>query len=228
MFRSLDSGIWVDSPEHFVPEPQNTVCITGHRAKSIIPYNNDPDYLKVTAAGIRYLLNRYIDMAFEAGFTTFLDGLATGTDLWAAAHLINMKKAGLDIRLIGVMPFRKHALFFRKKDQLLLAETERFCDVLISTCQEPEMIYTRHGASKMLYRDRNFFMADNSSTAIAFFNKDSWHTGTGQTISRMKNSGKRIISFDCSDIHRIMDTTGSDTDALYEHIQALPNVFNSL
>ena len=72
MFRSLNSGIWVSSPEQFIPEPQKTVCITGHRAKSIIPYDNDPSYLKVTAAGVRYLLNRYIDMAFDAGYSTFL------------------------------------------------------------------------------------------------------------------------------------------------------------
>lgn len=227
MFRSLNSGIWVSSPEQFIPEPQKTVCITGHRAKSIIPYDNDPSYLKVTAAGVRYLLNRYIDMAFDAGYTTFFDGLATGTDLWAAAHLMNMKRSGKEIRIIGVMPFRKHALYFREKDLAVLAETERSCDVLLCTCSDPDMVYMKSGFAKNLYRDRNFFMADNSSTAIAFFNKDAWRTGTGQTISRMKSNNCRIASFDCEDVHKIIDITGNDVNALREYINEMPNIFTS-
>ncbi len=226
MLRSLTSGIWLTSPEHFIPQPEKTVCITGHRIKSIIPYRNDDSFLELTVTGIQFMLCRYIDMAIEAGYTSFIDGLSTGTDLWAAQYLSRLKNNGADIRLIGAMPYRRHAERFRPVEQEILRKVELSCDAVICTSPDPDIVYSKSGAGKELYRTRNYFMADCSSAAIAYYNHSEYRSGTHQTVAYLNSCGKQVAEFSSDDLYRIIDEAGTDTAAVRQRISLLPNPFS--
>jgi uncharacterized phage-like protein YoqJ len=222
---SLVSGSSITAAEDFTPHPENSICITGHRAKGIKPYRRKPEYQRLTASAVQFMLFRYIDMACEAGFTTFFDGLAPGTDLWAAQYILRKKSQGRNIQLIGVMPFLRHADLFPRQERSLLAEIERGCDQLVITCSDPELVYDKRGAGSGLYRDRNYFMADNSSAVIAFLNRDARFSGTQQTVNRAERSDKRILRFGCDDIHDIIDQTGTQLPDICREIACIPNFF---
>ncbi|MBR4627054.1 MAG: DUF1273 family protein [Ruminococcus sp.] len=226
MLRSLSSGRTITAPEQFVPVPEKTVCITGHREKYIQPYAGDPDMFGQTVCCVRMLLGRYIDLAYEAGCTFFMDGLALGTDLWAASHILRRKKEGWDIHLIGVMPFLHHADYFPEREKAFLAEAERFCDSLICTESDPGTVYTRQGSGSTLYRRRNCFMADCSSTGIAFLNSDARRSGTGQTVAYLRSQGKPAAVFGCDEVHRLMKLSGGGKAEFSRYIADIPDPFS--
>lgn len=225
MLRSLTSGIWLTPPEHFIPQPDKTVCITGHRIKSVIPYRNDNTFLELTVTGIQLMLCRYIDLAVEAGYTCFIDGLSTGTDLWAAQYIIRLKNSGTDIKLIGAMPYLRHAERFRPVELGILRNVEMYCDTLTCTNPDPDIVYSKNGAGKELYRTRNYFMADCSSAAIAYYNHSEYRSGTHQTVAYLNNSGKRVAEFSNDDLWRIIDEAGTDIGSVRQRISLLPNPF---
>jgi len=226
MLRSLNSDIWITNPEEYIPRTDRTVCITGHRAKGVIPFRNDPAMFRRTVCCVRMMLGRYIDLAYEAGYTDFMDGLASGTDLWAAKHIIRRKSEGWDIRLIGVMPYLRHAEYFSPQDREALREAELSCDTLICTGSNPDIIYSHTGEGSSLYRDRNYYMADSSSVGIAFFNSDSRRSGTGQTVARLRSQGKDAAVFSSEDAHLIMEKAGCDTTEFSRYIAEIPDPFS--
>lgn len=228
MPRSLTSGIWLTSPEHFIPQPEKTVCLTGHRIKSVVPYRNDSAFLELTVTGIQLLLCRYIDMAIEAGYTSFIDGLSTGADLWAAQYISRLKNNGADLKLIGAMPYLRHAERFRPVEQEILRKVELSCDTVVCTASAPDIVYSKNGAGKELYRTRNYFMADCSSAGIAYYNHSEFRSGTHQTVAYLNNSGKQVAEFCNEDLYRIIDEAGTDTAAVRQRISLLPSVFGPL
>ena len=226
MLMSLNSGIWITSPEDYIPRTEKTVCITGHRAKNVVPFRGDPSQFRQTVCCVRMILGRYIDLAYRSGYTDFMDGLASGTDLWAAKHIMRRKKEGWNIRLIGVMPYLRHAEFFSRQDKETLTEAELACDVLICTESDPDMTYSHTGEGSSLYRIRNYYMADRSAVGIAFFNSDSRRSGTGQTVARLRSQGKDTAVFGCEDAHRIMERAGADITKFSRYIADIPDPFS--
>ena len=81
MLFSLDSGVPVLPAQDFSGDIDTTVCFTGHRETSVIPYRNEPIYRSITLRTVQLMLCRYIDMAVESGYRSFISGLAVGTDL---------------------------------------------------------------------------------------------------------------------------------------------------
>lgn len=225
MLRSLVSGLPVSVPEDFTPEPERTICITGHRAKYITPLNGDSSLLPLTVKCVYLMLCRYIDLAAAAGYDTFMDGLATGTDLWAARHIVNRKKSGQALRLNGVMPFLRHADRISGSERELLRDVELNCDDLICTSSDPFIVYSGTGPGKNLYRTRNYFMSDCSSAAIAFLDDDKRRSGTGQTVAYLTSQGKPAAVFGNSDIHRLMLESGGEQAAFEELLGAIPDPF---
>lgn len=226
MLRSLNSGIWTASPEEFIPRTDRTVCITGHRKKGVIPFRGDPALFRQTVCCVRMMLGRYIDLAYKAGYTDFMDGLASGTDLWVAKHILLRKREGWDIRLIGVMPYLRHAEYFSRQDKAALTETELSCDALICTNSDPDIIYSHTGEGSALYRDRNYYMADSSSVGIAFLNSDSRRSGTGQTVARLLSQGKDAAIFGSEEAHLIMEKADCDTTVFSRYIAEIPDPFS--
>ncbi len=228
MFASLDSGILLKSPENAEIYPERTVCITGHREKIIIPYRNDENYSHLTRAVVRMILYRYIDMAVEKGYTDFFSGLADGTDLWAAEYIILKRNAGSSIRLIGAMPYLKHALYYSQYTKNLLCRVEKEADMVLLLNDKPEIMYShrkKDGKSNELYKLRNYYMVDNSSAVLGFFDSQTRFTGTSQTVSYAERNGKKVRCFGLDKVYSIIDEAGGDFQKIGEIIKLLENVF---
>lgn len=224
LLHSLNSDMPVITADKFVPGIlSHTVCITGHREKSISAYGGNPVYKDMTVSAVKLMLCRYIDMAVERGYTDFFSGLAIGTDLWAAEYILKKKKSNNSLRLIGVMPFLRHAEFFPKPYKELLTETEKQADVLLTVNSDPEITYSHSSA---LYKDRNYFMVENSSAVIAFLNSGSFASGTAQTVNYANRRGRKVCRFGIDDIYRIIDKTGPDIRKIGKEIQFLDNEFD--
>ena len=56
-------------------------CFTGHRQEK----------LSLSEAEVKTLLEKAIDMAIQNGFTTFITGMASGVDIWAAEIVLERR-----------------------------------------------------------------------------------------------------------------------------------------
>ena len=224
MFYSNVTGLPVYSALEVCIRRDTAVCVTGHREKFIAPYRGDPDMAEITRTAVKLMLKRYIDIVMDKGYTTLLSGLAEGTDLWAADHVIARKRFASDCNLIGIIPYLKHANGFNAENMELLNRVERYADLLITTCDNRNMIYGKKGvtnADPNVYRDRNFFMVDNSSAVIAFYNEKLAHSGTGQTVRYAEHRDKPIFSFSINDVYKVIDSAGTDKAAIFEALKSI-------
>lgn len=198
-FYSLTSGVALSTPESFNNNKNTTICISGHREKSIIPYQKSYIYRETTVQTVKSLLARYLDLAYLNGYDTFISGLAAGADLWGAEHIVKRRRQGLDIKFIGIIPYLRHADNFSKQYIDILYNVEKNADELILMSQNPNVIYKscpkNENESKTLYRDRNYFMVDHSSAIIAFFNDGNYYSGTAQTINYAVKNHLNICKF---------------------------------
>lgn len=223
MFYSNMTGLPVYSALEICIRRDTAVCVTGHREKLIAPYRNDPCMMEITCTAVKLMLERYIDIVMDKGYTTLISGLAEGADLWAADYVIARKRFASECKLIGIMPYLRHADGFSAKNTELLKHVERHADLLITTCDNRNMIYGKKGgfnADPHVYRDRNFFMVDNSSAVIAFYS-ESAHSGTGQTVRYAEHRGKPIFSFGLKDVYNVIDSAGTEKAALIETIKSI-------
>lgn len=228
MLTSLISGEPVQTADRLAVDASRTVCISGHREKSITPYNGNPVYQNITVSAVRLMLERYIDMAAERGYVSFISGLATGADLWAADYIIRKRRQNSSIRLIGAMPYLRHAERFSAADKRLLAMVEHEADQLITVDPDPNIVYSKtHGrGSPDLYRNRNYYMVDNSSAVIAFFNSGETYSGTAQTLNYANRRSRQVCRFGLEDVFRIIDSSGTDLRNIARTLSFLDNVFD--
>lgn len=223
MFNSNTTGFPVYSASEVIIHREKAVCITGHRAKLIVPYRNNSENLTITIDAVRMMLERYIDIVMQSGYNTLISGLAEGTDLWAAAHLLKRKRI-LNDNLIGVMPFLRHAEHFGKESLELLYCAERYADLLVTTSDDPFITYGKsgsHGNSSLLYQKRNYYMVDNSSVVIAFFCRGNYRSGTWQTMKYAEKKERKVFSFGLEEVYRILDSVGTDRRDVYDEVQKI-------
>ena len=229
MLFSLDSGVPVLPAQDFSGDIDTTVCFTGHRETSVIPYRNEPIYRSITLRTVQLMLCRYIDMAVESGYRSFISGLAVGTDLWAAKYILAKKRSDSSIRLIVVMPYLRHAERFAPQYRETLADVEKGADVLLTTNTEPDVIYGKKGSgentSPDVYRERNYFMVDNASAVISYFNEGSFKSGTYQTLNYATRQGRTIRRFGLEDAYALIDECGPDIESIRRRLVFMENVF---
>ncbi len=209
MIKSLTGGRELILPEQLHTDKATTVCFTGHREKSIPPYNNLYQNRDITFLALKIMLSRYIDIAIEDGYKSFISGFAEGVDLWAASYIIEKKKSGADISLIGAIPYLHHADRFSSHYHELLKYAEQHADAVVLTNPNPDIIYStspkNQNQSKNLYRDRNYFMVDNSSALIAFMNENTKWSGTFQTINYARKNELQLSCFGLEDIYELLE-----------------------
>lgn len=217
---SLDSGMTVHTAEGFEPIRSQTLCFTGHRQSKITAYRNDRRFERLTLMTVRLMLNRYIDIAAEEGYRTFISGLAEGIDLWAADYVIKKREFDPDIKLVGAMPFLKHGFRHSPLWKKSLAAIETNADYLLTVNPDPDAMYSYHGNREMknVYRTRNCFMVDKSSAVIAYCDKDQLYTGTRQTINYAYRTGRKVYCFGPKDVFRIIDRVGPDIRSIGSEI----------
>lgn len=148
-------------------------CFTGHR----------PEKLSYSENEIKCLLEKTIDRAIKAGYTTFISGMARGTDIWAAEILLQKKKQNKNLKLICAVP---HPGFEKGRTPV---EIKRYQDIL----QQADEIKTVSDCYfKACYQKRNEFMVDRSALVIAVWN--GMPSGTKNTIDYAKRQGVAVVN----------------------------------
>lgn len=225
MLCSFDSGMPVKPAKRLKINTAAAVCVTGHRENGVFNYRDDPEMREITVATVRMMLSRYIDAAMDEGYGIFINGLAMGTDLWAADYICKKKNTPPYPQLIGVMPFLKHSQNFTGYYKRVLRHAEENADILATTNSDPDMVYGHSVipgvCSPDLYKKRNYFMVDSSSAVIAFYNSSLNRSGTAQTVNYAKRCGKRVYGFDMDDVFEVMDSVPLTIPALQDHIKSI-------
>jgi len=145
------------------PEEKRKVrcCFTGHRPQKLTRPIDD----------IKVDLENEILAAVKDGYTTFITGMACGTDIWAGNIVVRLKDRFPDLKLIAAVPFpgfeKAWEPEWRERYKKLLASA----DLVKTICPE---------YSEAAYLLRNQWMVDRSSKCIAVYNGTAG--GTRNTI----------------------------------------------
>lgn len=148
-------------------------CFTGHC----------PEKLKYSEEEIKPLLADAIDRAIADGYTTFITGMAPGTDIWAAELVLEKKKQNGELCLICAVP---HPGFGRRKSA---REAERYSSI-IRHADSILTICSRY--SSACYQRRNKFMVDMPRLVIAVWSGAP--SGTKNTVHYAAARGARTVN----------------------------------
>lgn len=136
-------------------------CFTGHR----------PEKLRRPVNDIKVDLENEIMKAVKEGYTTFITGMACGTDIWAGNIVARLKDRFPGLKLIAAVPFPQFpdgwAPEWREKYTALL--------------ERADFVKTIAGEySPGAYQQRNEWMVDHSNRVIAVY--DGKAGGTRDTL----------------------------------------------
>ena len=147
-------------------------CFTGHR----------PEKLSIPENRLAPLLEDEIRKAIGNGFTTYITGMAKGTDLVAGEIVLRLREQDDRLKLICALPHPGFGLHWGG------GWTERFQRVQaaadLARCVCP-------GFSYASYQIRNEWMVRHSSLVIAVFNGEAG--GTKNTLDYAKRQGVPCI-----------------------------------
>lgn len=143
-------------------------CFTGHR----------PEKLKISEERLTLLLEEKIRNAIAGGFTTYITGMARGTDIVAGEIVLRLREQDNRIKLICALPHPGFGLHWSG------GWTERFQKVLAAADLTKTICPTFSYAS---YQIRNEWMVDHSSLVIGVFNGK--RGGTRNTIDYAERVG---------------------------------------
>lgn len=136
-------------------------CFTGHR----------PEKLTVSEERLAALLEIEIRKAIDQKFTTFITGMAKGTDLIAAEIVLRLREEKPRLRLVAALPYPNFGQRWGG------GWSERFQRVLSAADQIECVCPCSSWAS---YQLRNEWMVSHSALVIAAFNGESG--GTKNTL----------------------------------------------
>lgn len=146
-------------------------CFTGHR----------PQKLTRSEAAIRRDLERAIVEAIEAGYTTFITGMAYGVDVWAGELVVRLREDNPELHLIAAVPFKGFESRWSREWK------ERYTDLLGKIDLVRYICLSYHAGA---YQRRNEWMVDHSALVIAVFNGEK--SGTKNTIDYAARCGVQV------------------------------------
>lgn len=154
-----------------IEKKKRRCCFTGHR----------PEKMNIDKSELCKALESAIDKAISDGFYTFISGMSRGTDLWAAAIVLDRRKVNPEIHLICAIPHPGFEYHWNSEWQHLyhnvVAEADLICTI--------SPTYSRG-----CYQTRNCWMVDHSSLVIAAYNGSKG--GTQNTIRYAEQQGVSI------------------------------------
>lgn len=150
---------------------ERTCCFTGHR----------PGKLKTDKQEVITWLKSEIDIAVDAGYTTFISGMQRGVDIWAAEYVLELKKNNSDLLLVAASAFPGMEAMWTQKwiDQYDAIRLR--ADATLFVCNVP---------SVDAFFQRNNWMVDHASLLVAVYNNIPG--GTKATIDYAKLQRLRI------------------------------------
>jgi uncharacterized phage-like protein YoqJ len=151
-----------------------SVSFTGHRPNKLGGYNENNPIMRKVKRDLDDLINR----AINAGYFTFISGMALGVDIIAAEIVLKYKKADDRVKLIAAIPFEGQEGNWPTQSQ------ERWKRVIEQTDEIVHVCEPGYAAWKM--QKRNQWMVDNSSVVIAVW--DGTKGGTGNCVNYAKKA----------------------------------------
>lgn len=145
---------------------KKSCCFTGHR----------PEKLDISIEELEARLKTAIDEAVKDGFTTFITGMAPGTDLIAGKAVLDLNNP--DIKLICAVPFPKHI-------QPLSDDWKEIYRCLLENATEVHYVSDEY--SRQCFQLRDEWMVDRSDMVIAVYN--GTRGGTRNTILYANKKG---------------------------------------
>jgi len=150
-------------------------CFTGHR----------PEKLTASERDIKRALEKEIRQAIADDMTVFISGMARGVDIWAAEIVLELRKAGMPLRLICASPYegfeKSWSAEWQQRYNTILAEA----DLVRFICK---------GYSRACFQIRNEWMVDHSNRVIAVYNGEKG--GTNNTIEYANRHGVLVVSME--------------------------------
>ena len=143
-------------------------CFTGHR----------PEKLKIPEDRLALLLEGEVKKAIASGFTTYITGMAKGTDIVAGEIILRLREQDDRLKLICALPHPGFGLHWSG------GWTERFQKVLAAA----DLVRTICPSfSYATYQTRNEWMIRHSALVIAVFNGE--RGGTKNTLDYAQRTG---------------------------------------
>lgn len=164
------------------------VCaFTGHRPQKLpFGFNETDKRCKKLKSMLRYGIEKLIT---EYGVTSFVSGMAIGTDTYAAEIVLEMKKKYPDIKLEAAIPCESQAVKWREKDR------DRYFSI-IEQCDKETLLQTKYTSDCM--QKRNEYMVNKADYIIAVW--DGKPSGTGKTVKYAESIGKTVIRINPSEL----------------------------
>ena len=174
-------------------------CFTGYRPHR---FSFSPDGLRPEQ--VQAALGEQIRLLYDEGYRTFISGMSTGVDLWAAAEVLALRESHPDVTLIAAVPFVGQESHWPISDQ---REYRRVLDA----AQQVEILFDEAAAkadASDCYRKRNRWMVDRADTVLAVCEIDlpDSRTGTAATVRYARRLQKRILY-----IHPVTLDTAEET-----------------
>lgn len=147
-----------------------TVCFTGHRTYD----GTEDDFARLVAA---------VRAAAEAGYRTFISGMAPGFDLAAAEAVVCLRDGRADVRLVAAVPFAGQPRGYTAADRARYAK-------LLAVSDDVRVLEERytHGC----YYRRDDWMVERSGRVICWYSGTSG--GTRYTVRRALSAGLEIVN----------------------------------
>jgi uncharacterized phage-like protein YoqJ len=160
-----------------------TAAFTGHRTFKIAGSQQTLFCTIPSEDEIRKRLLQSITKLYDAGYDTFMCGMAEGFDLMAGEAVIALAQQYPDIKLIAAIPFPEQS------HRMKPADRERYRHI----CDHAYDIVT----ICPVYQDdcflrRDDYMVDNSSALICLY--AGIKGGTAYTVKRAIRAGLRVVN----------------------------------
>ena len=149
-------------------DPLTTAAFTGHRT-----YDDSASEQ----------LRDAILSLYASGYRTFLTGMAAGFDLAAAEAVLALRGSLAGVRLVCIIPFEGQARRFSESVRERYERVVEAADEVVTL--------SPHYAVDVYFR-RNDFLADHSTTVIAYLSDRK--SGTAYTVRRALRRHSRVIN----------------------------------
>ena len=167
-------------------DPSRAAAFSGYRKEKIKLTETDADYTSVREHIVRRTASAVL-LLRDQGYNTFLCGMATGFDLWAALAVLSLKKQLNDLRLIAVVPYRGQANGFSYEFKELYSKVLAAADCRVCLHQN----FTRS-----CFHERNRAMLDHASALVCYY--DGQSGGTAYTVDLARKRDMTILNL-CDD-----------------------------
>lgn len=162
------------------------VAFTGHRPHTIgLPEDEASPAMLALKEALAYRIDYLIE---HKRVTSFLSGLAIGTDTIAAEMILKRMVTNPDLELEVVIPFKGQADRWKPKDKA------RYDAILSSGKVVQRYTPDERYIDGQSYQRRNAYLAEQCRYLIAVWNGE--RSGTGMTVNMAQKLGKRCIIID--------------------------------